>query len=104
MSSPTEGGSCAGATYGNLWRPPATLAKALNELVCLYVCRGDAAACGVLVRSWNAGGEGSAVVVYSWERSALEVVFEGGQRNDLGTQVCGSLIRVAGLLIHLSYI
>ena len=31
---------------------------------------------GLLVRSWNVGGEGTAAVVFDWERSCLEVVFE----------------------------
>ena len=40
--------------------------------------RGSAVAAGVLVRSWNAGGEGSAAIVVDWEAGVLEAVFEGG--------------------------
>ena len=40
--------------------------------------RGSAVAAGVLVRSWNAGGEGSAAIVIDWESGVLEAVFEGG--------------------------
>ena len=40
--------------------------------------RGSAVAAGVLVRSWNAGGEGSAAIVVDWESGVLEAVFEGG--------------------------
>lgn len=39
--------------------------------------RGGAAAAGLLIRSWRAGGEGSAAVVVDWEGGLLEVVFEG---------------------------
>ena len=40
--------------------------------------RGTASAAGVLVRSWAAGGEGSAAIVVDWEAGVLEAVFEGG--------------------------
>ena len=50
------------------------------------VCRGDASAAGMLLRSWNAGGEGGTAVLYDWERGVLEAVFEGGGGMDLATQ------------------
>ena len=40
-------------------------------------CRGTAQAAGLLVRSWNASGEGGAAIVYDWERRVLEAIFEG---------------------------
>ncbi len=50
------------------------------------VIRGDATAAGLLLRSWNAGGEGGAAILYDWERGVLEAVFEGGAGLDLATQ------------------
>ena len=50
------------------------------------VRRGDAAAAGLLLRSWNAGGEGGTAILYDWERGVLEAVFEGGVGIDLATQ------------------
>eukprot|EP00803_Ostreobium_quekettii_P007372 evm.model.scf_89.9 EVM.evm.TU.scf_89.9 scf_89:38243-42484(-) len=38
--------------------------------------RGSSDAAGILLRSWHVGGEGSAAIIYDWERSSLEVVFE----------------------------
>lgn len=49
------------------------------------MCRGTATAAGVLLRSWNAGGEGSAAILLDWERSVLEAIFEGGPGRDLAT-------------------
>ena len=50
-----------------------------GTLLCQRVCscRGTAAAAGLLVRSWNASGEGGAAIVYDWERRMLEAIFEG---------------------------
>lgn len=50
-----------------------------------YVCvpRGSATSAGILFRSWNAGGEGSAAIVFDWERGVLEAIFEGAGA-DLG--------------------
>ncbi len=48
-------------------------------------CRGTATAAGVLLRSWDAGGEGSAAILLDWERGVLEAVFEGGPGRDLAT-------------------
>ena len=48
----------------------------------LWCFRGSATAAGLLFRSWNAGGEGSASVVYDWDRNVLEVVFLGGEARD----------------------
>ena len=39
--------------------------------------RGSASAAGILFRSWNAGGEGSAAIVFDWDRGVLEAIFEG---------------------------
>ncbi|KAK9916361.1 hypothetical protein WJX75_001798 [Coccomyxa subellipsoidea] len=47
--------------------------------------RGTATAAGVLLRSWNAGGEGSAAILLDWERNVLEAIFEGGVGRDLAT-------------------
>ena len=51
-----------------------------------WTCRGTATAAGLLLRSWNAGGEGNTAVLYDWERNVLEAVFEGGAGLDLATQ------------------
>jgi len=68
------------------------------------VCRGSATAAGVLFRSWNAGGEGSAAIVFDWERNVLEAVFEGagldlGSTPDLDPED-DSLRRVGGPAEH----
>lgn len=39
--------------------------------------RGSATAAGVLVRSWNAGEDGGAAIIYDWEHGKLEAVFQG---------------------------
>lgn len=39
-------------------------------------CRGDAESVGLLFRSWNAGGEGSAAILFDFDRNILEAVFE----------------------------
>ena len=67
-------------------------------------CRGSATAAGVLFRSWNAGGEGSAAIVFDWERNVLEAVFEGagldlGSTPDLDPED-DSLRRVGGPAEH----
>ena len=67
-------------------------------------CRGTATAAGVLFRSWNAGGEGSAAIVFDWERNVLEAVFEGagldlGSTPDLDPED-DSLWRVGGPAEH----
>lgn len=31
---------------------------------------------GLLIRTWLAGGEGTAAIVFDWDRSTLEVIFE----------------------------
>ena len=41
------------------------------------LCRGESNAAGILLRSWNAGGEGSAAIVFNWETMYLETIFEG---------------------------
>eukprot|EP00210_Caulerpa_lentillifera_P005074 g4847.t1 len=38
--------------------------------------RGTSEAAGLLIRSWRVGGEGTAAIVFDWERSCLDVVFE----------------------------
>ena len=55
--------------------------------------RGSAVAAGVLVRSWNAGGEGSAAIVVDWEAGVLEAVFEGG---DEGMAAAAAAAAAAG--------
>lgn len=47
--------------------------------------RGSATSAGILFRSWNAGGEGSAAIVFDWERGVLEAIFEGAGA-DLGAE------------------
>lgn len=37
---------------------------------------GTSEAAGILIRSWRVGGEGTAAIVFDWERSCLEIVFE----------------------------
>ena len=66
--------------------------------------RGTASAAGLLFRSWNAGGEGSAAIVFDWERNVLEAVFEGagldlGSTPDLDPED-DSLRRVGGPAEH----
>lgn len=46
--------------------------------------RGSSDAVGILVRSWNASGEGGAAIVYDFERRYLEAIFEGD--GDMGSQ------------------
>ena len=48
--------------------------------------RGTASAAGLLVRSWHAGGEGGAALLYDWERGVLECVFEAGTGDDMATR------------------
>jgi len=48
--------------------------------------RGTASAAGLLIRSWHAGGEGGAALLYDWERGVLECVFEAGTGADLATR------------------
>jgi len=55
----------------------------------LVLDRGDAVAAGVLVRSWAAGGEGSAAIVVDWEAGVLEAVFEGGGDGGAGQRRVG---------------
>lgn len=42
----------------------------------LVLDRGDASAAGLLFQGWDAAGEGSAAIVYDWERSVLEAIYE----------------------------
>ncbi|KAK9810230.1 hypothetical protein WJX72_007025 [[Myrmecia] bisecta] len=77
------------AAHLNVYPEEATplegIAGAALDIECILE-RGTASAAGLLFRSWNAGGEGSAVVVYDWERNVLEAIFEGGPNNDMATQ------------------
>ena len=41
------------------------------------LCRGESNAAGILLRSWNAGGEGSAAIVFNFDTMFLETIFEG---------------------------
>lgn len=50
----------------------------------LLICRGSADAVGILIRSWNASGEGGAAIVYDFDRKYLEAIFEGD--GDMGSQ------------------
>lgn len=47
-------------------------------LCCLQIVfsQGSASTVGIFLRSWNQAGEGGAAVLYNWESSLLEVVFE----------------------------
>ena len=49
-------------------------------------CRGDANAAGLIFQGWDAAGEGSAAIVYDWERSVLEAVYEAPERDAGATQ------------------
>jgi len=51
-----------------------TSGQALDIEVVLM--KGSSDAAGLLIRSWRVGGEGTAAIVFDWERSCLEVVFE----------------------------
>ena len=57
-----------------LWGLKSPRARGTTDLCS---CRGTAGAAGLLVRSWNASGEGGAAIVYDWERRVLEAIFEG---------------------------
>ena len=65
-------------------------------------CRGDASAAGLLFQGWDAAGEGSAAIVYDWERSVLEAIYEapqqdmGGATQDLDAEEDDGLRRVGG--------
>ncbi len=48
--------------------------------------RGDASAAGLLFQGWDAAGEGSAAIVYDWERSVLEAIYEAPARDMGATQ------------------
>lgn len=50
------------------------------------VCRGDASAAGLLFQGWDAAGEGSAAIVFDWERSVLEAIYEAPPRDMGATQ------------------
>ena len=58
--------------------------------------RGSAVAAGVLVRSWNAGGEGSAAIVVDWESGVLEAVFEGGDEGMAAAAAAAAAAGAAG--------
>ena len=49
-------------------------------------CSGDANAAGLIFQGWDAAGEGSAAIVYDWERSVLEAVYEAPERDAGATQ------------------
>ena len=49
-------------------------------------CRGDASAAGLLFQGWDAAGEGSAAIVFDWERSVLEAIYEAPPRDMGATQ------------------
>ena len=52
----------------------------------LLPCRGDANAAGLIFQGWDAAGEGSAAIVYDWERSVLEAVYQAPPRDMGSTQ------------------
>ena len=59
----------------------------VNALTNQYVpCRGDANAAGLIFQGWDAAGEGSAAIVYDWERSVLEAVYEAPEQDAGATQ------------------
>ena len=49
-------------------------------------CRGDASSAGLLFQGWDAAGEGSAAIVFDWERSVLEAIYEAPPRDMGATQ------------------
>lgn len=51
-----------------------------------WQCRGDASAAGLLFQGWDAAGEGSAAIVYDWERSVLEAIYEAPPQDMGATQ------------------
>lgn len=53
--------------------------------VCVLYFRGTARSAGFLIRSWNAGGGGSAAVLYDWERACLETVYREDEGNEITT-------------------
>ena len=56
----------------------------------------------MLFQGWDAAGEGSAAIVYDWERSVLEAIYEappqdmGGATQDLDAEEDDGLRRVGG--------
>jgi hypothetical protein len=51
------------------------LPAALTPLQVVF-SQGTASTVGILLRSWHQAGEGGAAVLFNWETSLLEVVFE----------------------------
>ncbi|KAL3140314.1 hypothetical protein ABBQ38_004579 [Trebouxia sp. C0009 RCD-2024] len=52
----------------------------------LILDRGDASSAGLLFQGWDAAGEGSAAIVFDWERSVLEAIYEAPPRDMGATQ------------------
>jgi hypothetical protein len=88
-------------------------AHMVNHLVQRSVNRGEAESVGLLFQSWKAGGEGSAAILFDFDRNILEAVFEvpplelsalhlpvescvwhAAMRHSNMAQQCGSLLAV----------
>ena len=63
-------------------RRGANSAGSLTRRTCLIIrcppwpCREGAGSAGLLFKSWNAGGEGSAAILFDFDNNVLEAVFE----------------------------
>lgn len=56
---------------------------------------------GILLRSWHQGGEGGAAVLYNWETSLLEVVFEAMDPSTMTFSLTAPLARrIGGNVTH----
>ncbi len=63
--------------------------------------QGSASTVGVLLRSWHQGGEGGAAVLFNWESSLLEVVFEALDPSTMAFSLTAPLARrIGGPISH----
>jgi len=63
--------------------------------------QGSASTVGILLRSWHQGGEGGAAVLYNWETSLLEVVFEAMDPTTMTFSLTAPLARrIGGNVTH----
>lgn len=58
--------------------------------------QGSASTVGILLRSWNQAGEGGAAVLFNWETSLLEVVFEALDPATMSFSLTAPLARRVG--------
>ena len=58
--------------------------------------QGSAPMVGLLIRSWNASGEGGAAVLYNWETQVLEVVFEALDPSTMAFSLTAPTARTIG--------